>query len=228
MQSRIQSTRSGRILNCRNVRTLRSVILASASPRRRAILSSVGLDVRVVPSRYEERPAEGVAPRVIAALHARGKAMGADLDGAGAELLAGPALIVAADTVVDLDGKALMKPADAAEGRAMLRALAGREHAVHTAFCLRTTEGRTFEHTETTAVRFYPLNDAEIDDYVATGDGADKAGSYGIQGVGAPLVERIAGDFYTVMGFPLGAFVRSLPKLGWTLRLHDAEKAGVA
>lgn len=154
--------------------------------------------------------------------------MGADLEAVAAALVAGPALIVAADTVVEIDGTALGKPRDATEGRMMLRTLAGREHTVHTAFCLRTLEGRTFERTETTLVRFYPLADDEIDDYVATGDGADKAGGYGIQGVGAPLVERIDGDYYNVMGFPLGSFVRSLPKLGWTLRLSETAKAGAA
>lgn len=182
----------------------------------------------MVRSRYEETPAAGITPRTLAARHARGKAMGADLEGVPAQILAGPALIVSADTVVDVDGAALGKPRDAAEGRAMLGTLAGREHLVHTAFCLRTLDGRTFEHTETTAVRFYPLTDDEIADYVATGDGLDKAGGYGIQGVGAPLVERIDGDFYTVMGFPLGAFVRSLPKLGWMLRSGYAAPAGVA
>jgi septum formation protein len=154
--------------------------------------------------------------------------MGADLDDVPADLLAGPALIVSADTVVDVDGTALGKPQDIAEGLAMLRTLAGRDHLVHTAFCLRTLDGRTFEHTETTKVRFFPLTDEEMRDYVATGDGSDKAGAYGIQGVGAPLVERIEGDFYTVMGFPLGAFVRNLPKLGWRLRLGEIAPAGVA
>ncbi len=154
--------------------------------------------------------------------------MGAELESVPAALTAGPALVVAADTVVDVDGVAFGKPRDPAEARMMLRTLAGREHAVHTAFCLRTLDGRTFEQTETTAVRFYPLTDDEIDDYVATGDGEDKAGSYGIQGAGALLVERIDGDFYTVMGFPVGAFVRSLPKLGWTLRPLEVAKAEVA
>jgi len=93
---------------------------------------------------------------------------------------------------------------------------------------VRTLDGRTFEHTETTKVRFFPLTDDEIADYVTTGDGLDKAGGYGIQGPGAPLVERIEGDFYAVMGFPLGAFVRNLPKVGWVLRLGNTAPAGVA
>lgn len=152
--------------------------------------------------------------------------MSADLDQAPERLLAGPALIVAGDTVVDLDGAPMGKPRDAADARDMLAKLAGRDHLVHSAFCLRTLDGRTLEHTETTKVRFYPLTADEIEAYVESGDGSDKAGAYGIQGIGAPLVERIDGDFYTVVGFPLGAFVRSLPKVGWSLRPHAV--AGVA
>jgi septum formation protein len=210
------------------VRILRNIILASASPRRRALLSSVGLDVCVVASRYEEHPAPELAPRALAARHARGKAMCADLDGIEAAVLADGPPIVGADTVVDLDGTSLGKPRDPAEGRSMLRSLAGREHLVHTAFCVRALDGRTIEHTESTRVRFYPLTDDEIDAYVATGDGADKAGSYGIQGIGAPLVERVEGDFYTVVGFPLAAFVRSLPQLGFSLGLPGLAAAGIA
>jgi septum formation protein len=209
------------------VDTLRTVILASASPRRRALLSSLGLNVCVVASRYEEVTREPLPPRILAARHARGKALGAELDGAPGELFARGSPLVAADTVVDVDGTTLGKPQDEAQARAMLRTLSGREHQVHTAFFVRTPDGRTAEHTETTTVRFYELDDDEIEAYVATGDGADKAGGYGIQGVGAPLVERIDGDFYTVMGFPLGAFVRRLRGLGWTLRLHDAAKASL-
>lgn len=200
------------------MRVLREIILASASPRRRELLSSVGLDVRIVPSRYEEAHAEEITPRSLAARHAKGKAMGAELDGLPVRSPDEPALVVAGDTVVDVDGAAFGKPRDPAHARSMLRTLSGRSHLVHSAFCLRTLDGRTLEHTETTSVRFYPLTDDEIEAYVATGDGADKAGAYGIQGIGAPLVERIEGDFYTVVGFPLAAFVRSLPAVGWSVQ----------
>src|SRR5579875_3229499 len=135
------------------VDTLRTVILASASPRRRALLSSLGLNVCVVASRYEEVTSEPLPPRILAARHARGKALGAELDGAPGELFARGSPLVAADTVVDVDGTALGKPQDEAQGRAMLRTLSGREHQVHTAFFVRTPDGRTAEHTETTTSR---------------------------------------------------------------------------
>src|SRR6202041_2897850 len=124
-------------------------------------------------------------------------------------------VLVTADTVVDVDGRALGKPADPAEARVMLRMLAGRDHLVQTA-----VEGIDGERdgrvslVSTTRVWFAPLDDDVIDAYVASGDAFDKAGSYGIQGRGAALVDRIDGDFYTVMGLPLGAFVRALPQLG--------------
>ena len=186
--------------------------LASASPRRRELLASLGITVSVVPSDYLEEPLAGITPTELAMIHARGKATGARLDRSS------ESVVIGADTVVALDGDALGKPRDAGESRAMIARLSGREHFVHTAFSLRdATSERSFDGISTTRVRFYRLDDAEIDRYVATGDGLDKAGAYGIQGRGATLVERIDGDFYTVMGFPLGAFVRALPALGWHL-----------
>jgi septum formation protein len=195
--------------------SLDAVALASASPRRRELLASLGLHVQVVPSAYEERPLPGIAPRELARQHARGKAEGA----AHSERL-----IVAADTVVDVDGDALGKPADTAEARAMLRRLSGRWHEVHTAFMLRDDRTATFlSEVVTTRVRFADLNEWTIDAYVASGDGLDKAGAYGIQGFAATLVERIDGDYFTVVGFPLAAFARSLPRLGYRLSPHTAD-----
>jgi septum formation protein len=188
---------------------LEHVALASASPRRRELLSSLGLHVRVVPSTYEEKPLPGVLPRDLACIHARGKAAGA---------APSDALIVAADTVVDLDGIALGKPVNANESRSMIERLAGREHLVHTAFVLRDDRtGASTEHLETTRVRFAPLDPQTITAYVASGDGLDKAGAYGIQGFAATLIERIDGDYFTVVGFPLAAFARSLTRLGYRL-----------
>lgn len=207
------------------MRVLRKTILASASPRRRELLGSLGLDVRVVPSRYEERPAPGVPPRALAERHAQGKASAAVIDGLSAGWLDGSAPIVAADTVVDVDGTALGKPTDDADARRMLRLLAGRRHEVHTAFCVRSLDGRAIERTCSSAVYFYPLSDDEMEDYVSSGDGADKAGAYGIQGRGALLVERVEGDFYTVVGFPLAAFARAVQALDWTVSLGGALSA---
>jgi septum formation protein len=120
--------------------------------------------------------------------------------------------------VVDLDGRTLGKPVDDDDARTMLAALGGRSHEVHTAFALRTPAG-AIAHIEsiTTRVRFAPLSDELIEAYVASGDGRDKAGSYGIQGFAATLVERIDGDYFTVVGFPLAAFARALPRCGFRL-----------
>lgn len=188
-----------------------NVVLASASPRRLELLESLGLAVEVRPSGYHEPDDPAATPLELAIAHARNKALHVD-DARN--------LVVAADTVVDLDGVALNKPADAADAARMLRSLSGREHQVHTAFSLRIPgrDGLVEEHS-TTRVRFFPLSDAEIAEYVATGEPMDKAGAYGIQGRAASLVESIAGDFYTVMGFPLARFVRTLRALGFSLPL---------
>ncbi len=123
--------------------------------------------------------------------------------------------------MVDLDGEALGKPRDGAEARAMIARLSGREHLVHTAFALRDpATGATAEGLETTLVRFAALDDAVIDAYAASGDGLDKAGAYGIQGFGATLVERIDGDYFTVVGFPLARFAATLPRVGYRLLPH--------
>ncbi|MBD5606057.1 MAG: septum formation protein Maf [Candidatus Eremiobacteraeota bacterium] len=193
------------------MRDLTSIVLASASPRRYELLTSLGLNVRVLPSDVDEGDRPGYGPRELAAFHAAAKA--------DAVALREPAeLIVAADTVVDLDGIALGKPRDADDAVRTLGALSGREHVVHTAYVARDgAEGDRIEATVSTRVRFAKLSDEIVRTYIATGDPFDKAGSYGIQGRGAALVERIEGDFYTVMGFPLGDFVRRIPELGYRL-----------
>jgi septum formation protein len=190
-------------------RVATTLVLASISPRRRELLASLGVKVDVVPSSYNEMNMPELPPIELARTHARGKLQG---------VLGQPrdAIVVAADTVVDLDGKSLGKPQTALDATDMLRALSGRSHIVHTAFAV-TLESDVIERTASTEVRFAPLSQQEIAEYVATGDSMDKAGAYGIQGRGASLVERIDGDFYTVMGFPLGLFVRTLREHGVSL-----------
>jgi septum formation protein len=191
---------------------LERIILASASPRRLELLQSLGLCVEVIVSSYCEPPAPQLTPPELASLHAREKlarVLGETADGA--------APVVAADTVVELDGAALGKPHDAREAAAMLRALSGREHLVHSAFALAPGDDAWIEELSSTRVAFYPLTGGEITEYVATGEPLDKAGAYGIQGPGAALVASIDGDFYTVMGFPLGRFVRALRRSGFSL-----------
>jgi septum formation protein len=193
------------------MRDLVSVVLASASPRRYELLTSLGLNVVVRPSGVDEGDRPGNGPRELAVLHAAAKADAVARREASA-------VIVAADTVVDLDGASIGKPRTAAEATAMLRTLSGREHLVHTAYTVAdAAAGSRIDAVLTTRVRFAPLSDEDIAIYVASGDPMDKAGSYGIQGRGAALVERIDGDFYTVMGFPLGDFVRRIPELGYVL-----------
>jgi len=191
------------------VRELAELVLASASPRRRELLAALGLPVRVVPSGVDEGALPGRTPLAVAEHWARAKA----------EAVAAReprSIVLAADTVVDLDGTALGKPRDDAEAAEMLRRLSGRTHAVHTAYVL--VDGATRSaRASTTHVRFHALAADEIAAYVATGDGRDKAGAYGIQGRGATLVEAIAGDFYTVMGFPIALFARDLRAFGYRL-----------
>ncbi|MEO6912703.1 MAG: nucleoside triphosphate pyrophosphatase [Candidatus Baltobacteraceae bacterium] len=190
---------------------LARVILASASPRRLELLRSLGLEVRVAPSAYAEPANPLKSPRELAQIHAREKLL---------DVLAtqnGEDLVVAADTIVDVDGIAYGKPRDPDDAVRMLRELSGRDHIVHTAFAISVRPHPIFEACESTTVRFFELDEDEIQTYAQSGEPMDKAGGYGIQGIGAGLVERIDGDFYTVMGFPLGRFVRSLRGLGFSL-----------
>jgi septum formation protein len=173
------------------------------------LLLSLGLDVELIPTSYDEVPLTGRSPIETALAHARGKVVGA---------APSAHLTIGADTVVDLDGRALGKPRDDAEAREMLAELSGRSHDVHTAYALREPGGRiALVEAVSTRVRFAALDDALIEAYVASGDGRDKAGSYGIQGFAATLVERIDGDYFTVVGFPLAAFARAIARLGYRL-----------
>lgn len=199
------------------------IVLASASPRRLELLRSLNFDVEVVPSNYDEPDHPLLVPRDLAILHARHKCQDVRKKLAGAD--ASPQrLIIAADTVVDVDGVAYNKPADARAAKSMLRDLSGRTHLVHTAFALAAPDrDDLIEHCESTFVTFFPLDDEEIDAYVSSKEPMDKAGAYGIQGYGATLVERVEGDFYTVMGFPLARFVRTLYRLGISLPITKTD-----
>jgi septum formation protein len=190
------------------------IVLASASPRRYALLRSLGLDVEVAPAKYDEPAIAGLAPAGLASYHASEK-LRCVMAERSAALNGVP--VLAADTVVDLDGSALGKPRDAAEAAGMLERLSGRNHYVHTAFALAAGTAPLVEECATTQVRFYPLERDEIAAYVATGEPFDKAGGYGIQGRAASLVEEIRGDYYTVMGLPLARVIRALRRLGFML-----------
>lgn len=171
------------------------LILASASPRRRQLLELLGLAIEIVPSTVDERPEAGEHPAEFALRAARDKA----LDVAGRH----PArLVLGADTVVEIDGTILGKPRSRAEAAAMLRALSGREHLVHTAIAL-VAAGTAHRLFDTAEVRFSALTGPIIDWYVAGAEPMDKAGAYAIQGRGGLLVAGMTGSPHTVVGLPI-------------------------
>lgn len=181
------------------------LILASASPRRREILASVGIAFEVVPSTYPEPALPGTTPSQLAFVHALEKARDVARHHPDRYVLA-------ADTVVELDGEALGKPRDVEHAHHMLTRLAGRRHDVHTGFALIQGD---YAHAEcvTTQVEMYDLSADEISAYIATGDPLDKAGAYGIQGLGSLNIVGIHGDYFNVVGLPIARVVRAL-KLG--------------
>lgn len=182
------------------------LVLASASPRRRALLRLVGLPFRVAPAELDERPRPGETPRALAARLARAKALAVAAEH--------DELVLAADTVVVLDGAALGKPADADEAAAMLRQLRGRRHEVYTAIAVRDARGRLVEGGTTSAVWLRWLSDSEIATYVASGEPLDKAGAYAVQSRAFALVERLEGCYANVVGLPLCATGDALEALG--------------
>jgi septum formation protein len=184
------------------------VILASASPRRRELLTLVGITHQVVPADVDESVRVGEDPVAYVERLAREKA---DAVAVGR----GDAIIIAADTTVVLDGEILGKPEDPADAERMVGLLAGRTHEVLTGIAVR--RGAVLASgVERVAVTMRPLTHAEISAYVATGEPMDKAGAYGIQGYGATIVSRVDGDYFSVMGLGLTRLVRLLAEVGVT------------
>lgn len=184
------------------------IILASASPRRQALLRQVGLPFATDPSGIPEPiPATGdPVTQALAAARAKAEAVAPRHPGD---------LILAADTVVESDGHLLGKPRDAVEARRMLERLSGQTHRVVTGVVLfQAATGRQAEAAEVTAVTFRPLRPLEIDAYVQSGEPFGKAGGYAIQGRGALLVERIAGCYTNVVGLPLTRLQELLGRFG--------------
>ena len=184
-----------------------NLILASGSPRRRELLEQVGLSFTVAPADVDETLRPELSPREQVMELSRIKAR------AAAETAPPEAVILAADTIVVLDHAILGKPRDPEDARAMLRSLSGRGHQVLTGVTVRTGE------TEETAcvcteVHFRPLSEREIDAYVRSGEPLDKAGAYGIQGLAAVFVDKLAGDYYNVVGLPLCAAAGMLRRAG--------------
>jgi septum formation protein len=175
------------------------LILASASPQRRAILTQVGVDFTVAPTHVEEL-ADG-PPEAVAAENARRKALAAD-----------PApLVLGADTLVTVDGDILGKPRDAAQAVEYVARLAGRAHQVVGGIALARDGALIAEATDVTEVVFRALTAREVEEYVALGEWEGRAGGYAIQGAGAALVRSITGDYLNVVGLPLARLLDLLP-----------------
>lgn len=175
--------------------------LASKSPRRREILDLMRLDYDIVTAEADESLPVGIGMEAAGTLLAERKAKAAADLLADGETDGEEILVLAADTLVYLDGAPLGKPKDADDALRMLTLLSGRRHYVCTGVCL-CADGKTRTAVDVTAVHMRSFTEAEIRAYIATGEPLDKAGAYGIQGVGSVLVEKIEGDFFSVMGLP--------------------------
>ena len=173
-----------------------NVYLASQSPRRRQLLGEMGISFETVSAECDESVEAGTHPKEAVVLLARRKCRAGDMTAHDPE-----GLVIGSDTLVELDGVALGKPQSEEDAVRMLLSLSGRPHRVHTGVCVRY-RGKEAADVCTTAVFFRPFSQREAEDYVATGEPMDKAGAYGIQGLGGRLVERIEGSFDNVVGFP--------------------------
>lgn len=173
-----------------------NLVLASGSPRRLQLLAALGLECEVLPVDIDETPRPGELPADCA------RRLAAEKAAVAATRQPEGRLVLAADTVVALDGDILGKPADAADARRMLQCLSGRLHEVHTAVAA-TRDGVTALRLSSSEVTFRDLRAREIEAYVATGEPLDKAGAYGIQGLAAMFVTRLCGSHSGVVGLPL-------------------------
>ena len=194
------------------------MILASQSPRRRQLLEELGYELTVLPADIDETPLSGESPVELVGRLAREKAEASRALAAAEKIADADGLLVAADTIVWHDGVALGKPMDEDDARRMLTDLSGKTHHVSTGCCVMAIdhEGRAVEtrsFVETCDVEFWPLNQVQVDAYVATREPMDKAGAYGIQGLGRVLVKGIRGDYYTVVGLPVSRLYREIESL---------------
>ena len=180
------------------------LILASASPRRKELLSQAGLHFQVIPAEADETVRDGETPEIHVRRLARSKAEKV------AQFFA-DRLILAADTVVVLDHEIMGKPEDREDAIRMLTRLSGRVHRVITAYCLyRPDQGKMVEDQTSTLVEFRDLSPSEITQYIQSGEPMDKAGAYAIQGVGGSLTRRIEGSYTNVIGLPLAEVLEKM------------------
>jgi septum formation protein len=194
------------------------IVLASSSPRRRELLTMVGIAHEVLPADLDESYLPGEAPLVHAERLARSKAE-------AVLRMAPDAIVIGADTIVLIDDEILGKPRDEAHAASMLRQLSGRTHEVVTAVAVARRD-RVESSVEVVPVTFRVLRADEIEAYIATREPMDKAGAYGIQGYGSTIVRRIDGDFFAVMGLSLVRLVTLLARHGVMYDFRGVREAG--
>lgn len=179
-----------------------ALILASGSPRRRELLSLYTTDFTVCASDFDESAIAADTPAHLVEKLAQGKCLAVAAQHPGDA-------VIGCDTVVDVGGEVFGKPRSAEDAKRMLHALSGRTHQVHTGVCI--SDGtRTESFVDSCSVTFFPLSEEEIDFYASTKEPYDKAGAYAIQGRAALWLDRIEGDYYTIMGLPLSRTVQLL------------------
>lgn len=183
------------------------IILASQSPRRRELLTRMGLSFQVRAADIDEHMDRSLPPDQLV------ETISAEKARAVAAQVGPEPIVIAADTVVAWNGEILGKPVDEPDARRMLGELSGQTHEVYTGFTVRRGE-RSVTRSQMTQVTFRPLSPEEIAAYVSTGEPMDKAGSYGIQGFGSLLVEGIRGDYFNVMGLPVCLLGQTLKEFG--------------
>ena len=190
---------------------MRQIILASASPRRKNLLERLELNVKVVPSRVEEK----LNPRL------KGVSQAESLSKQKAEAVAKhykDSIVLAADTLVLLGESILGKPKDINDAKRMLRKLSGKKHIVVTGYTIiETSTRKSITKSEVTDVYFKELSKYEIDHYVKKENTLDKAGAYAIQGIGSIFIEKIEGDYFNVVGLPMFSVAKSLKRLGFEI-----------
>lgn len=189
------------------------LILASASPRRAEILRDAGFSFELAQANIDEARLAGETARAMTRrlAEAKARAVAERLDAAPEQ-----AIVIGADTTVEVQGRLLGKPGSAKAARQMLLRLSGKTHRVVTSVVLlRLSDHARMIATESTRVRFAPMSPNEIAAYVSTGEPMDKAGAYAVQGIGGRFIERIDGCYFNVVGLPLARLYRMLVRLGW-------------
>ncbi len=189
-----------------------NIYLASSSPRRKELLTQVGIDFTVISPQCDESADIELPDELVEELSRRKSLAGLEMIKKMPDVST-DSIVIGADTVVAYDGIILGKPKDDINAFNMLKMLSGNTHEVYTGVTLTYLDGRApVTFSERTEVTFYELTDKEIEDYISTAEPMDKAGSYGIQGYGATLVEKIHGDYFNIVGLPIARLARMLRK----------------